>query len=83
MWGHFKCNGRRIEDYPALSNYLRELYQQPGIAGTVNMAHIKGHYYGSHESVNPSRIVPKGPVLDFARPHDRDRLPVSTGDAGG
>ena len=81
--GHFKCNGRRIEDYPALSNYLRELYQQPGIAGTVNMAHIKGHYYGSHESVNPSRIVPKGPVLDFARPHDRDRLPVSTGDAGG
>ena len=81
--GHFKCNGRRIEDYPALSNYLRELYQQPGIAGTVNMAHIKGHYYGSHESINPSRIVPKGPVLDFARPHDRDRLPVSTGDAGG
>ena len=81
--GHFKCNGRRIEDYPALSHYLRELYQQPGIAGTVNMAHIKGHYYGSHQSINPSRIVPKGPVLDFARPHDRDRLPVSTGDAGG
>ena len=81
--GHFKCNGRRIEDYPALSNYLRELYQQPGIAGTVNMAHIKGHYYGSHESINPSRIVPKGPVLDFARPHDRARLPLSTGDAGG
>ena len=76
--GHFKCNGRRIEDYPNLSNYLRELYQYPGIADTVNMAHIKGHYYGSHVSVNPTRIVPKGPVLDFTRPHDRDRLPGST-----
>ena len=75
--GHFKCNGRRIEDYPNLGNYLRELYQQPGIAGTVNMAHIKGHYYGSHVGVNPTRIVPKGPLLDFTRPHDRDRLPAS------
>ncbi len=76
--GHFKCNKRRIEDYPNLSNYLRELYQYPGVADTVNMAHIKGHYYGSHVSVNPSRIVPKGPVLDFTRPHDRDRLPGAT-----
>ena len=75
--GHFKCNRRRIEDYPNLSNYLRELYQYPGVADTVNMAHIKGHYYGSHVSVNPTRIVPKGPVLDFTRPHDRDRLPCS------
>ena len=79
--GHFKCNGRRIEDYPNLSNYLRELYQYPGVADTVNMAHIKGHYYGSHVSVNPSRIVPKGPVLDLTRPHDRDRFPGSTGRA--
>ncbi len=71
--GHFKCNRRRIEDYPALGNYLRDLYQQPGIADTVNMAHIKGHYYASHVAVNPTRIVPKGPELDFMRPHDRDR----------
>ena len=76
--GHFKCNGRRIEDYPNLSNYVRELYQYPGVADTVNMAHIKGHYYGSHVGVNPTRIVPKGPVLDFTRPHDRDRLPDTT-----
>ena len=75
--GHFKCNRRRIEDYPNLGNYVRELYQYPGIADTVNMAHIKGHYYGSHVSVNPTRIVPKGPELDFARPHDRDRLSLS------
>ena len=75
--GHFKCNRRRIEDYPNLSNYVRELYQYPGIADTVNMAHIKGHYYGSHVSVNPTRIVPKGPELDFTRPHDRDRLSLS------
>ena len=81
--GHFKCNKRRIEDYPNLSNYLRELYQYPGVADTVNMAHIKGHYYGSHVSVNPSRIVPKGPVLDFTRPHDRDRLPGATVRAAG
>ena len=72
--GHFKCNLRRIEDYPNLSNYLRDLYQQPGIADTVNMAHIKAHYYASHVGVNPTRIVPKGPALDFTRPHDRGRL---------
>ena len=71
--GHFKCNQRRIADYPALGNYLRELYQQPGIADTVNMTHIKAHYYASHAGVNPTRIVPKGPALDFMRPHDRDR----------
>lgn len=72
--GHFKCNLRRIEDYPNLSNYLRELYQVPGVAGTVNMRHIKAHYYASHEMVNPTRVVPKGPELDFDRPHDRARL---------
>ena len=69
--GHFKCNLRRIADYPNLSGYVRDLYQQPGIAETVNMEHIKNHYYASHESVNPSRIVPKGPVIDFMEPHNR------------
>ena len=69
--GHFKCNLRRIVDYPNLSNYLRDLYQQPGIAETVNMQHIKEHYYASHDSINPSRVVPKGPNIDFSRPHNR------------
>lgn len=73
-YSHFKCNLRRIADYPHLSNYLRDLYQVPGVAGTVNMAHIKKHYYGSHRSINPTGIVPVGPELDFDAPHDRDRL---------
>jgi glutathionyl-hydroquinone reductase len=73
-YSHFKCNLRRIEDYPNLSGFLRELYQVPGVAGTVNMDHIKKHYYGSHETVNPTRIVPVGPALDFDRPHGRERL---------
>lgn len=72
--GHFKCNLRHIEDYPNLSNYLRDLYQMPGIAQTVVMDEIKTHYYSSHEYINPSRIVPKGPQLDFDAPHDRDRF---------
>jgi glutathionyl-hydroquinone reductase len=72
--GHFKCNLRRIADYPNLSNYLRELYQVPGIAETVNMHHIKSHYYGSHETINPTRIVPVGPAIDYAAPHNRGRL---------
>jgi len=72
--GHFKCNLRRIVDYPNLWGYLKDLYQQPGVAGTVNMDHIKKHYYGSHESINPTRIVPKGPVLDFTEPHGREIL---------
>jgi len=72
--GHFKCNLRRIEDYPNLSNYLRELYQWPGLARTVNFDHIRNHYYRSHESINPHRIVPGGPLIDLTRPHDRDRL---------
>jgi len=72
--GHFKCNLRRIADYANLSGYLRDLYQQPGIAQTVNMTHIKNHYYASHESINPSRVVPLGPVIDFSEPHDRTRL---------
>ena len=69
--GHFKCNIRRIIDYPNLSNYVRDLYQQPGIADTVNMEHIKNHYYASHETINPSRVVPKGPDIDFMEPHNR------------
>jgi putative glutathione S-transferase len=72
--GHFKCNRQRIADYPNLSNYLRDLYQTPGVAGTVNLYHIKHHYYESHPTVNPTRIVPKGPELDYAAPHDRDRF---------
>ncbi len=72
--GHFKCNLRRIVDYPNLSNYTLDLYQVPGVAETVDMAKIKKHYYGSHRRLNPSAIVPKGPVLDFTRPHDRDRF---------
>ena len=69
--GHFKCNIRRIADYPNLSNYLRGLYQQPGISRTVNMEHIKRHYYESHTSINPSRVVPLGPDIDFSIPHNR------------
>ncbi len=72
--GHFKCNLRRIAEYPNLSNYLRDLYQVPGVAGTVNMHHIKAHYYGSHKTINPTGIVPVGPELDYAAPHDRGRF---------
>jgi len=73
--GHFKCNLRRIADYPHLSGYLRDLYQTPGIAGTVNFAHIKGHYYESHRTINPTGIVPLGPALDLDAPHGREHLP--------
>jgi glutathionyl-hydroquinone reductase len=73
-YGHFKCNLRRIADYPALSSYLRELYQWPGVSETVDLDHIKQHYYASHRHINPSGIVPLGPALDFSAPHDRDRL---------
>jgi putative glutathione S-transferase len=73
-YGHFKCNLHRIEDYPNLSNYLRDLFQVPGIAATVNLDHIKRHYYGSHRRLNPSGIVPVGPALDFSAPHDRARF---------
>jgi putative glutathione S-transferase len=72
--GHFKCNLRRIADYPNLSGYLRDLYQVPGIAGTVDMRHIKGHYYQSHTTINPTGIVPAGPVLNLDAPHGRARL---------
>ncbi|WP_088344060.1 MULTISPECIES: glutathione S-transferase family protein [Rhodomicrobium] len=70
-YSHFKCNKRRIADYPNLSNYLRALYQSPGIRGTVNMDHIKHHYYGSHRQINPTGIIPLGPELNFDAPYDR------------
>jgi len=72
--GHFKCNIRRIIDYPNLQGYLMDLYQQPGIAETVNFDHIKRHYYMTHIEINPTRIVPLGPALDLTRPPGRDRL---------
>ena len=70
--GHFKCNLRRISDFPNLSNYVRALYQIPGIAETVDIDYIKRHYYYSHTTVNPTQIIPKGPALNFDAPHDRD-----------
>ena len=69
--GHFKCNLRRIIDYPNLSNYLRDLYQRPGVAKTVNIQHIKRHYYSSHATINPSGVVPTGPDIDFTQTHNR------------
>ncbi|MBC7134888.1 MAG: glutathione S-transferase C-terminal domain-containing protein, partial [Oceanibaculum nanhaiense] len=73
--GHFKCNLRTLASYPNLWGYTRELYQVPGVAGTVNFTHIKRHYYESHRQINGSGIVPLGPVLDHDAPHGRDRLP--------
>jgi len=72
--GHFKCNLRRLVDYPNLWNYTKELYQVPGVAGTCDLEHIKRHYYVSHESINPTRVVPAGPLIDYATPHDRGRF---------
>ena len=72
--GHFKCNKKRIADYPSLSNYLRDLYQHEGIANTVDIDYIKAHYYGSHETINPTRIIPVGPEADFMQTHDRSRF---------
>jgi putative glutathione S-transferase len=73
-YSHFKCNRQRINDYRNLSNYLRDLYQVPGIAETVSLDHIKHHYYGSQRRINPTGIVPLGPELDFTAPHDRARF---------
>jgi putative glutathione S-transferase len=76
--GHFKCNIRRIVDYPNLQGYLLDLYQQPGIAATVNFDHIKRHYYYTHDDINPARIVPIGPAMDLTKPSGRDRaFPVA------
>jgi len=72
--GHFKCNQRRIADYDNLAGYLRELYQRPGIVETVDFDHIKRHYYMTHPQINPSRVVPAGPVLDLDSPPGRDHL---------
>jgi len=72
--GHFKCNLRRIADYPNLSGYLRDLYQIDGIAGTVDFDHIKRHYYVTHDDINPTRIVPIGPAQDLRAPHGRAEL---------
>ncbi len=69
--GHFKCNIRRLVDYPNLWGYARDLYQQPGFGDTVNFDHIKRHYYMTHDHLNPSRIVPAGPLVDWSTPHDR------------
>ena len=69
--GHFKCNVRRLIDYPNLWAYTRDLYQWPGVRETVDFGHIKGHYFTSHPTINPTRIVPAGPVLDFDAPHRR------------
>ena len=72
--GHFKCNLRRLVDYPNLWAYTRELYQMPKVTETVNMAHIKQHYYESHDSINPTGVVPKGPVMNYLEPHGRSEI---------
>lgn len=73
-YGHFKTNRQRIVDLPAITNYLRELYQQPGVGKTVDFMQIKQHYYGSHTTINPTQVVPLGPNQDFTLPHNRDQL---------
>jgi len=73
-YGHFKCNLRRLSDFQHLWDYVRELYQVPGVAATVDMWHIKEHYYRSHARINPTGIVPVGPAIDFAAPHRREAL---------
>jgi len=72
--GHFKCNRQRVEDYLSISGYLRDIYQLPGVADTVDFDHIKTHYYASHGTINPTAVVPLGPEIDYARPHDREAL---------
>lgn len=74
---HFKCNRRRLVDYPNLWAYTRELYQWPGVAKTVNMNHIVRHYHFSHDTINPNRIIPVNPVLDYLEPHGRDQRPAA------
>lgn len=76
-FGHFKCNRTRLVDFPNLWGYARELYQHPGVAATVDFAHITSHYYRSHETINPTRIVPIGPEIDWLAPHDRARRPAA------
>ncbi|MDX3893164.1 glutathione S-transferase family protein [Pusillimonas sp.] len=71
-YGHFKCNPKRLVDFPGLWGFTRELYQYPGVAATVDMQHIKNHYYRSHTQINPTGIVPAGPIMDFSAPHQRE-----------
>nr|BAK00626.1 predicted protein [Hordeum vulgare subsp. vulgare] len=71
---HFKCNKKLLREYPNLFNYTKDIYQIPGISSTVNMEHIRQHYYGSHPSINPYGIIPQGPNIDYNAPHDRERL---------
>ncbi|WP_413161483.1 glutathione S-transferase family protein [Capilliphycus salinus ALCB114379] len=73
-YGHFKCNLRRIVDYPNLWNYVKDFYQTPGVKETCNLDHIKRHYYKSHTQINPTRVVPKGPIINFDEPHDREKF---------
>jgi putative glutathione S-transferase len=70
--GHFKCNLRRLVDYPNLWGYARDLYQRPGFGDTTDFDHIKRHYYATHDRINPTRIVPKGPAVDWRSAHGRD-----------
>ena len=76
---HFKCGLRRIVDYPNLWAYARDLYQVPGVAGTVSLDHIKHHYFGSHPTITPTGIIPVGPALDFDAPAGRERLSARAG----
>lgn len=78
-FGHFKCNLRRISDYPSLAGYLRDIYQTPGIEGTCNIEHIKHHYFTSHPNINPNQLIPLGPELGLNAPHDRERFGSSPG----
>ena len=73
-FGHFKTNRQRIEDYRNLPAYVRDLFQQPGVAETVDLPYIKAHYYGSHRTINPTGVIPLGQEIDFSTPHDRDRF---------
>lgn len=80
-FGHFKTNRQRIEDYENISAYVRDLFQQPGVAATVDIPYIKQHYYGSHKTINPTGIVPLGQEIDFSRPHERAQLQVNSKNA--
>ncbi len=74
-YGHFKCNIKHVYEFPNLWNYALEIYQMPGVAETCRLDHIKSHYYYSHQNINPTGIVPRGPILNHLAHHDRDRLP--------
>ncbi len=81
--GHFKCNRQRLEDFSAIPAYVRDIYQLPGVAETVDFKHIKTHYYGSHGTINPTAVVPLGPEIDYLRPHHRERVGSGNDGIGG